>query len=446
MLMSNWLNLEAGSNPATATVSIDISAQAFPSQGDVIADFSFRGPRLINGQGMVKPDITGPGVDILAVGAANVVGPNGVYLSNGTSMSSPHMAGAAALMRALNPTWSATQVKSALNLSANNFGAINSDGSPVRLWDYGSGRVNLSAASKVGLIMDETAANFLAANPATGGDISTLNLASMAKANFIGDTTFTRTFRRARAGSQTYTLSAVGFSAGVIDFSPASFTISSTGSRTITVTAHGALLASSQWSLGELILTPSAGDEPTLHLPIALNPAGPVIAVSPSAIAGSSDTTVSNNLTISNTGNPTLNWTVQTSGSPQVTPLNTTTSGSGQLGGYYLGVSEGNYWFQNFDVSGTTNVTTLRANGFMIPSGNLTTANTPSVTFSIYANNAGLPAGAPEGFGAAPLWTYTSTIGTAATTALPERQEPCSSRSRRRASPPRSTCPAGATG
>ncbi|HET9033364.1 MAG TPA: S8 family serine peptidase, partial [Dokdonella sp.] len=414
MLMSDWLNLEAGSNPATARVSIDISARAFPAQGDVIADFSFRGPRLVGGQGMVKPDITGPGVDILAVGAANVVGPNGVYLSNGTSMSSPHMAGAAALMRALNPTWSATQVKSALNLSSNNFGAVNQDGSPVRLWDYGSGRVNLTAASKVGLIMDETAANFLAANPATGGDIASLNLASMAKANFVGDAVFTRTFRRARSGSQTYTLSVVGFPAGAVDFSPASFNINSTGSRTITVTAHGAMLPSSQWSLGELILTPSAGDEPTLHLPIALNPAGPIIDVTPASISDSSDTTVSNDLTISNTGNPTLNWSVTTTGTAQVTPLNTTTSGSGQLGGYYIADSEGDYISQNFDTRGATHVTTLRANGFTLPGGSsLTAANTPSVTFSVYADNAGEPAGAPEGFGSAPLWTYTNTIGAA---------------------------------
>ncbi len=418
MLMSDWLNLEAGSSPATATVSIDIAAQAFPAAADQIASFSFRGPRLVNGQGMVKPDITGPGVDILAVGASNVVGPNGVYLSNGTSMSSPHMAGAAALMRALNPTWSATQIKSALNLASNNFGAINQDGSPVRLWDYGSGRVNLTATAKVGLVMDETSENFLAANPATGGDISSLNLASIAKTNFVGDTGFTRTFRRARSGSQTYTLSVSGFPAGAVEFSPASFSINSSGSRTITVTAHGGLLPSAQWSLGELILTPAGGDEPVLHLPIALNPAGPIIAVSPASISDSSDTSVSNNLTISNTGNPTLNWTVQSTGTAQVTPLNTTTSGSGQLGGFYIGVSEGNYWSQNFDINGTTAVSTLRANGFVIPSGNLTTANTPSVTFSIYADSAGVPAGAPEGFGGPPVWTYTNTIGTAATTGI----------------------------
>ncbi len=412
MLMSDWLNLEAGSNPATARISIDVSARAFPSDGDQIANFSFRGPRLVGGQGMVKPDITAPGVDILAVGASGTVGPNGVMLLNGTSMSSPHMAGSAVLMRALNPNWTPTEIKSALNLSSNNFGAVNQDGSPVRLWDYGSGRVNLTSASKVGLIMDETAANFLAANPATGGEISTLNLASMAKANFVGDTVFTRTFRRARLGSQTYTLSATGFPVGAVDLSPASFTTAD--SQTITVTVHGGMLPSSQWTLGEVTLTPSAGDEPDLHLPIAVNPAGPIIEVSPTSITDTSATTVSNDLTISNIGNPTLNWSVTTTGTAQVTPLNTSTSNNGQLGGLYVADSEGDYISQNFDTRGMTHVTTMRANGFTLPGGSsLTAANTPSMTFSVYADNAGVPAGAPEGFGSAPLWTYSNTIGAA---------------------------------
>jgi subtilisin family serine protease len=276
MLMSDWNNLEAAYNPSTATISIDVAASTFASQGDVIAGFSFRGPRLVSNQGMVKPDITGPGVDILAAGAASVVGPSGVTLLNGTSMSSPHLAGSGALMRALQPTWTATEIKSAINLSSNNFGAINQDGTPVRIWDYGSGRVNLSAASKVGLTMDETSANFVAANPSAAGDISSLNLANIARRNFVGDTVFSRTFDRARTGSQTYTLSVTGFPVGAVQFSPTSFTINAGGSQTVTVTAHGAMLTAGQWNLGELTLTPSGGDEPVLHLPITLSPnAGP---------------------------------------------------------------------------------------------------------------------------------------------------------------------------
>ena len=218
----------------------------------------------------MKPDITGPGVDILAAGAASVVGANGVFLSNGTSMSSPNMAGAAALLRALNPTWTPPQVKSALNLSANNFGAANQDGTPVRLWDYGSGRVNLAAASKVGLIMDETAANFLAANPATAGNIADLNLASMARYNFTGTYTFTRTFQRARSGSQTYNLSVVGLPAGSTTVTPSSFTIPDAGSQVVTFTVDSALLTAGTWTLGEVLVTPVSGDEPNLKLPIAV--------------------------------------------------------------------------------------------------------------------------------------------------------------------------------
>ncbi len=416
MLTTDWNNLEAAMTPATATVSIDIAAQAYPGTPDVIAGFSFRGPRILNGQGMVKPDITGPGVDILAVGAANVVGQNGVYLNNGTSMSSPHLAGSAALLRALNPTWTPPQIKSALNLTSNNTGAINHDGTPVRPWDYGSGRVNLAKAAKVGLIMDETPANFLAANPAAGGDISSLNLASMARYNIVGTHTFTRTLRRARSGTQTYTLSVTGLPAGAATFTPASFTVNSSGSRTITVSVVSGLLTPSQWTFGELTLTPSGGDEPPLHMPIAVYPGGPAIAVTPASLSGASDTTVSNNLTISNTANPTLNWQVQTTGTGTLTPINTTSTTNGWQGGTYSGFTpaRGYHWSQNFDVTTPLRVTTLRANGFTLPSTTaLSTTNTPSITFSVYADNAGVPAGAPEGFGAAPLWTFTGAISTA---------------------------------
>ncbi len=271
MLTTDWTQLEAGMNPATATVTIDIAARAFPSQGDVIAGFSLRGPRLVGGQGIVKPDITGPGVDILAVGAANVVGANGVYLNNGTSMSSPHLAGSAALLAALQPTWTPPQIKSAMNLTSNNFGAINADGTPVRPWDYGSGRVNLATAAKVGLVLDETPANFLAANPSSGGDISSLNLASIAKYAMTGTQTFTRTFQRVRTGPQTYTLGFSGLPAGAATFSPSTFTIASGATQAVTVSIDSSLITGGVWSFGELTLTPAAGDEPNLHLPVAVH-------------------------------------------------------------------------------------------------------------------------------------------------------------------------------
>lgn len=414
MRRSDWDNLEAGSNPATATVTINVTSQSFPAQGDRVAGFSFRGPRLIGNQGLVKPDITAPGVDILAVGAAGVVGNDGVYLNNGTSMSSPHNAGAAALMSALHPTWTPSQIKSALSLSSNNTGSVNEDGTPVRLWDYGSGRVNLAKAAKVGLIMNESAANYLAANPAAGGEISTLNLPSIGKNNAVGNAVFTRTFTRARLGAQTYNLSTSGFPAGSLAVSPTSFTIPEGGTQVVTVTVTTGLLDPGVWTLGEVALTPAAGDEPLLHLPVAMFPGGPAIAVSPGTLSGTTNTSISNDLTISNTANPTLNWQVQTTGTPTITVINTGTTGNGQLAGTYVSPARSFHWSQNFDVASPLRITTLQAKGFTLPSTTpLNTTNTPSITFSVYADNAGEPAGAPGGFGAPPIWTFTGAISAA---------------------------------
>lgn len=270
MRRSDWDTVEAGWDASSATVSIDVTSQMFPSQGDVLAGFSLRGPRLIGTQGIVKPDITAPGVDILAVGAAGVVGASGVYLNSGTSMSGPHMAGAAALLTALYPDLTPSQIKSAVNLSARNTGAINQDGTPIRPWDYGSGMVDLDAAANVGLVMNETAANYLAANPASGGDISSLNLASIARNNITGVQQFTRTFRRIRPGEVTYTLGSVGYPPGAIQFSPGSFTLDLDEEQAVIVTVDSSLLTSGVWTLGEITLTPDPDDEPGLHLPITM--------------------------------------------------------------------------------------------------------------------------------------------------------------------------------
>jgi hypothetical protein len=416
MRRADWDVVEAAMNPASATVSINVSSQGFAGVGDVMGNFSLRGPRAVGGQVMVKPDITAPGVDILASGAAGVVGPNGVYLSNGTSMSSPHMAGAAALLRAMRPTWTPAQLKSALMLSANNFGVTNHDGAPIRPWDYGSGRVNLDAAARVGLIMDETVANYIAANPAAGGDLSTLNLPSIARFNAIGTVQFTRTFRRARAGSQTYTITTNGFPGGALAVTPSQFTVNTSGQVSITVSVDSAQLNSAAWTLGNVTLTPVSGDEPVLNLPVAVYPGGPEIAVDPQSISATSDDPVSRNLTITNTANPTLNWTVVTSGQQPVTPFNVSSVSNGFQAGLYNGFNpvRGYYWSQNFDVTNATRISTLRANGFTLPGATaLSAANTSAVTFSVYADNGGLPAGAPEGFGSAPLWTFSGAIGAA---------------------------------
>lgn len=155
------LDFMANNTNVAATLSGGIKATV---QGDVMASFSSRGG---SGQtlGISKPDVTAPGVNILAAVSPIVAEPLGVPsnygLLSGTSMSSPHTAGAAALLTALHPDWTPGQIKSALMMTATVDGLVKEDGvTPVDNFDAGSGRIDLAAASKPGLSISETAANF----------------------------------------------------------------------------------------------------------------------------------------------------------------------------------------------------------------------------------------------------------------------------------------------
>jgi uncharacterized repeat protein (TIGR01451 family) len=157
-------------NPtATATLTAGVKVAA---QGDIMASFSSRGG---TGQtlGVSKPDITAPGVQILAGASpahltpANggvALGPEGELFQAiaGTSMSSPHIAGSGALLKALHPKWTPGQIKSALMTTAVT-AVLKEDGvTPATPFDDGSGRVNLSKAGDPGLTFDVKKADYVA--------------------------------------------------------------------------------------------------------------------------------------------------------------------------------------------------------------------------------------------------------------------------------------------
>src|SRR6185312_9686257 len=94
---------------------------------------------------LIKPDITAPGVDIVA--GVSPAGHHGNLFDgeSGTSMSSPHIAGIAALLRARHPDWSPAAIKSALMTTAgtvdNTGGAIQRGTRDATPFDDGSGHV-----------------------------------------------------------------------------------------------------------------------------------------------------------------------------------------------------------------------------------------------------------------------------------------------------------------
>jgi len=152
----------------TGVVASFTGGTATTVQGDVIASFSSRGGPLQT-LGVSKPDITAPGVQILAGHTPLPATEDGGFPGQlfqaiqGTSMSSPHIAGVAALLKDLHPDWTPGQIKSAIMTTAKIAGVVKEDGTtPASAFDTGSGRVDVAAASNPGLTFDETATNYAA--------------------------------------------------------------------------------------------------------------------------------------------------------------------------------------------------------------------------------------------------------------------------------------------
>ncbi|KAL3624481.1 hypothetical protein CASFOL_031149 [Castilleja foliolosa] len=124
----------------------------------VVASFSSRGPNS-GSKHILKPDITAPGIDILAsyTPLKSLTGKEGdtqfskFNFMSGTSMSCPHVAGSAAYVKSFHPDWSPAAIKSALVTTATQ---MNSKTDKDAEFAYGSGQVNPAKAINPGLVYD----------------------------------------------------------------------------------------------------------------------------------------------------------------------------------------------------------------------------------------------------------------------------------------------------
>ena len=237
-------------------------------QGDVLADFSYRGPTPAPLQNLTKPDITAPGVNLLAAGAGDTAP---WRFMGGTSASSPHVAGAAALLRSVHASWTPMQLKSALMLTARPEGTL-PDGGGWGIDEVGSGRVDVAAAMRAGFVLDETFARFVAANPKGGSlDVRQLNLPSLRDLNCTPSCTWTRTVTSTLPVTASWNAGIQAPRGFQIDVSPASFPLAPGASRTLTVTARPvAPAASGHTRFGRVEFTADTGDWPALGFPVAV--------------------------------------------------------------------------------------------------------------------------------------------------------------------------------
>jgi subtilisin family serine protease len=248
-------------NPTTATVNFVVHGAA-SAQGDVLADFSLRGPDPAPYQDITKPDITGPGVLVYAAFPIDL----GAYGNlSGTSMSSPHTAGSAALVRAVHGDWTVSETKSALMMTSFNGGTKEDGTTPWDADDIGSGRLDLTKAALAGLVMDETTQHYIDANPNTGGDPKTLNIPSVRNMDCTPSCTWTRTVRNTVTSATGWTATGTAITPGfTIDVTPASFSFTGGLGETqeLTITATPNTNLTSAVAFGEVVLHAGANGRP----------------------------------------------------------------------------------------------------------------------------------------------------------------------------------------
>ncbi|GLJ50019.1 hypothetical protein SUGI_1063960 [Cryptomeria japonica] len=135
-----------------------------------MASFSSRGPYPPS-PNIMKPDVTAPGVNILAAWLPNTTEGDNYAILSGTSMSCPHVAGLAVLMKAIHSEWSPAAIKSAIMTTSYTLSNSNKaimdlgySGNPATPFDMGAGHVDPNKAVDPGLVYDisvEDYANYL---------------------------------------------------------------------------------------------------------------------------------------------------------------------------------------------------------------------------------------------------------------------------------------------
>jgi subtilisin family serine protease len=201
------------SSPSTAPSALAVGAV---DRDDSLAGFSNRGPVL--GDGAVKPDVTAPGVGIVAaLHSAGTIGEPvepGYTALSGTSMATPHVAGAAALLAQQHPDWTGQQIKATLTGSA-------APAQGVSAFDQGAGRIDVTRAITQTVVSEPTSVSFgIAAWPHNDGAV-----------------TKTITYRNLGATDVTLDLAVdTGAAAGMFSLSANEVTVPAGGTATVDVT------------------------------------------------------------------------------------------------------------------------------------------------------------------------------------------------------------------
>jgi subtilisin family serine protease len=284
--------IQAYAAAAAAKAALSVFRSEIGTGAPVMAAFSSRGPNPVDAD-QLKPDLTAPGVEILAgvtpgltpeqradIVSGTVRPAPAWAFYQGTSMAAPHVAGVAALLRQQHPGWSPAAIKSALMTSATpTFNdAQGGDLRGILPFGQGAGHVNLAGtmahpangkaynrggAADPGLVYELGATDYkrylcgagIAAECGDGVLAGyNLNLPSITLGSVAGTVEVKRTVTNVGASEATYTGSVTlpGYSAVL---SPASLSLAPGASASYTVRVARTTAANTAWQYGEVTWT-----------------------------------------------------------------------------------------------------------------------------------------------------------------------------------------------
>ncbi len=268
--LRTWLN--SGVNHQ-ATITQGVAQQVIDqSRVDVLVNFSSRGPNTTNST--LTPTMTAPGNDIYAANADEQIGHDGhepaasdFSYRSGTSMSSPHVAGAAALLRAARPNWGPDEIRSALSLTTTQEVKKEDGETQADFFDMGAGRIRVDQAVNSGLVMSETNSNYNDANPAINGEPRALNIPSITDNDCVGTCIWSRTFTATQNATWEVTTDDLGQGLDIIA-TPSVFTLLEGQSQTIEFEINTARASKTEYAFANIVLSSPGLPEATVPVSI----------------------------------------------------------------------------------------------------------------------------------------------------------------------------------
>ncbi len=292
------VHLQNTARPAVKAYAATAGATAAISQATIVlnapapltAAFSSRGPLIAGAGDLLKPDVIAPGQDILA-GVAPPGNSGRLFdLYSGTSMSSPHVAGLAALFKQKYPNWSPMAIKSALMTTAGDV-LDGPNTNPLVIFRQGAGHVRPAAALNPGLVYDSGLADwisFICSVQPGGGctgvtpiDPSNLNMASIAIGDMAGNQAVTRRLTNVSGAPVSVSASVSGLAGLGATVSPPTLSLQPGETKSFTVSFNTVTAAPGSYVGGQLTWS---GGAVSVRSPIVIRP---VALAAPAQVSGS---------------------------------------------------------------------------------------------------------------------------------------------------------------